>query len=327
MDIYSFFNSADVVEHCKSIGHEFDALEAAVMVSKSNTRSLEEKLSAYRAIIAEYQDMEIPYACHHESVGSFHEALGSVIAYNERVLEKYLMPEPGMIYQVINTISDDYWSEEVVDVFSSHEEALRCVMELSSARFSDKDKSRIKTMKINLDRSGFIEAKISPNGALVELDQWGLVDAETKVEMYLLDRQIYVPTPFKVGDLVEDDGYYAWVEKMYVLRSIDYIDYDTRHEKCGGASSMGAEVYCVSEGAIGRERTQFYPDLRYCRRELVGESRILEYISKHMQDGLCIAELLLLYKLFSMESEVEKMKKRLFGQVTYIDAAYEELDI
>ena len=42
---------------------------------------------------------------------------------------------------------------------------------------------------------------------------------------------------------------------------------------------------------------------------------------------LCIAELLLLYRLYSMESEVEKMKKRLFGQITYIDEAYEGLDI
>ena len=27
MDIYGFFNSADVAEHCKSIGHKFDAIE------------------------------------------------------------------------------------------------------------------------------------------------------------------------------------------------------------------------------------------------------------------------------------------------------------
>jgi hypothetical protein len=58
MNIYDFFNSPDVAEHCQSIGHKFNAVESAVMVFKSKSRTLAEKHVAYRAIIAEFPDME-----------------------------------------------------------------------------------------------------------------------------------------------------------------------------------------------------------------------------------------------------------------------------
>ena len=43
-----------------SIGHTFNAVESAVMINKSKSRSIAEKHAAYREIIANYPDMEIP---------------------------------------------------------------------------------------------------------------------------------------------------------------------------------------------------------------------------------------------------------------------------
>ncbi len=84
MDIYKFFNSTDVAEHCRSIGHRFNAVESAVMVSRSNSHSLAEKHAAYKEIIAGYPDMEIPKGNNHRYIPSFHKALDSLIAHENR---------------------------------------------------------------------------------------------------------------------------------------------------------------------------------------------------------------------------------------------------
>jgi len=84
MNIYDFFNSHDVAEHCRSIGQTFNAVESAVMIYRSDERTREERLSAYKTIIAEYPDMEIPEACNHEHIRSFHEALERMISGERR---------------------------------------------------------------------------------------------------------------------------------------------------------------------------------------------------------------------------------------------------
>ena len=314
MDIYSFFNSSDVAEHCKSIGHEFDAIETAVMVSMSNTKSIQEKLSAYRTIIENYPDMEIPHAYHHERIGSFHEALGGVIAYQERALEKYLTPEPGMIYHATIIVRNPDRTPDELEIYTSHENALADALEYSYSYISDEDFSHVRIKKKYIDCSDtrkYIEAKVSRLGDIIEIDQYGFFDAETETDLYLLDRQIYVPAPFKPGDLVEDDGG-GWMGNVYVLRSIDYIDYDTRLTKCGDKSDMTAWVYYESEGSVKCECVHFYPNLRYCRRELEGRARILKYVNLHLQDNLCLCSLLQIQKYLTLEYDMEKAKQHVF---------------
>ena len=36
MNIYDYFKSADVAEHCKSIGHRFNTIEMAWIIDKSD---------------------------------------------------------------------------------------------------------------------------------------------------------------------------------------------------------------------------------------------------------------------------------------------------
>lgn len=43
MNIYDFFNSPDVAEYCQSIGHKFNAVEAAVKVIDARLAVHDEK--------------------------------------------------------------------------------------------------------------------------------------------------------------------------------------------------------------------------------------------------------------------------------------------
>jgi len=56
-------------------------------------------------------------------------------------------------------------------------------------------------------------------------------------------------------------------------------------------------------------RMHFYPDLRYCRRELEGEKRILKYVSLHMQDRLCLCSLLKIQKYLVLEEKASELKE------------------
>ena len=58
-DIYNFFNSRDVAEHCKNIGQIFTAAEAAYIVWRSNHNTLADKHKAWQEIINIMSDMEL----------------------------------------------------------------------------------------------------------------------------------------------------------------------------------------------------------------------------------------------------------------------------
>lgn len=42
MDIYSYVNSKDIAEHCRSINHQFNAMEAAFLVHQNYAATLRE---------------------------------------------------------------------------------------------------------------------------------------------------------------------------------------------------------------------------------------------------------------------------------------------
>jgi hypothetical protein len=58
MNIYSYLSSPDIAAHCERIGHVFNPLEMAVIVSNSE-KNMKEKHSAWREIITERPDMPI----------------------------------------------------------------------------------------------------------------------------------------------------------------------------------------------------------------------------------------------------------------------------
>lgn len=88
MNIYDYFKSADVAEHCKSIGHRFNTIEMAWIIDQSD-KTIEEKNLAFRELIESYPDM--PF---HESVDfrvktSIHDYLRALIEYREQLVEDF----------------------------------------------------------------------------------------------------------------------------------------------------------------------------------------------------------------------------------------------
>ena len=58
MDIYSYLNSKDVADYCRSLDYKFDAIEAAFIVNACRRISQEEKLRLFQEIIDTMPDGE-----------------------------------------------------------------------------------------------------------------------------------------------------------------------------------------------------------------------------------------------------------------------------
>ncbi|MCL1995019.1 MAG: hypothetical protein FWG63_02345 [Defluviitaleaceae bacterium] len=302
MDIYSFFNSPDVAEHCKNIGHTFNAFESAVIINQCYTKSFDERISAYRDIISEYPDMEVPPVFHYEKhTESFHKVLEQIISCEERTLEKFLEHETGAVYRVRfnrNTPHDDYENT----VYTVYEKALNDVLEEIKGEEEADEGLRIHPKILNvtiqkryLDSDDCITAMISKSGSIMTIDigycRRGSHDEREPLD--ILDCYIHVPTPFKKGDLVEYDLYDSSMGNVFVIQELSHDS--PRHESSimrSDTNDMIAWVYYQSDGQVNCECMHFYPNLRYCKRELVGDESILKYVSLFVQDKICLCELL-----------------------------------
>ena len=300
MNIYDFFNSPDVAAYCLSIGHTFNAVESAVMVSQSKMRTHAEKLAAYRTIIAEYPDMELPEGYNHDYYESFHKALGDFIVYEERLLEKFITPEPDVIYMPL--IDGEYY--QCTDIFTSYEKALKDALE------SVENGKNYKIEKKYLDSDKYIQATFSKSGEIMYVDYYLEEDfAENGIDCnFLSSIYIDVPVPFKNGDLVEYDG--SYLGGVYVLQKTcrDDTEYNSKSIYRADLMDMTAGVHYECGGSIGCECIHFYPDLRYCRRELEGEQRILKYVSLNLQDKLCLCGLLKIQKYLLVDKIRSELK-------------------
>lgn len=309
MDIYDFFNSPDVAEHCRSIGHKLNAIEAAVMINKSDKHTLSEKHAAYKAIIAEYPDMEIPESLHCGHIKSFHAELAKQISHDELLIEKFLTSEAGAVFQVSvlhsGRNSNNHTSEKLFanynDAVADMKEYLKYVEEPITTMTV---LPRIKKIYIGSDE--WMHPEVSPQGEIIRFEWVWMPKQELGTSNYCVfdedsqDRRkgtfdflesflIHVPVPFKPSDLVENSSINCMeMGNVYVLQDTAYgrnVGSDT--------SDMTAYAYYVSEnGSVECECMHFYPDLRYCRRELEGDARILEYVSLFIQDKLCLCNLL-----------------------------------
>jgi len=299
MNIYDFFNSPDVAEFCRSIGHTFNTVESAVMVSQSKKRTLAEKLAAYRTIIAEYPDMELPSGNNHDYYESFHKALRNFIIHEERLLEKYIKPEQDAVY--IPFINGDYHRR--TDIHKTYENAITDALE------SVENGKKYTVQKAYLDSDKYFEAKFSKSGEIVSVS--GYYDDELlKSKEFDIFSSIYidVPVPFKRGDLVEVDDS-SYLGGVYVLLNMCRDDKEnSKRIFRADLTDMTAWVHYMCGDSIDCECMHFYPDLQYCRRELEGEQRLLKYVSLYLQDKLCLCSLLKIQKYLSAEEIMNGLK-------------------
>jgi len=328
MNIYDFFNSPDVAEYCKSIGHKFNAVESAVMVSQSKRRTLAEKHAAYRTIIEEYPDMEIPQGHTHTGHKSFRKALKKYISIEEKLLEEFISPEEGAVYRVsFRNDSGDTHDDRCL--FTTYKKALKHARD----KVKDEDERKIEYLQHNfscivdmtviktfLDKDdcwhNSCTAYVSRAGEIKSI-QWkhtSIVTHKTYADLYkLLDLYIDVPVPFKNGDLVEFASGTSWQfrEAVYVLEGLCNEDenYSENLFRWSLDSMHAHGHFLYSDGTITQYVILFYPDLQYCRHELEGEKRIMQYLSQFYKGEIDIDSLLKMQEYVFADIEADRLNE------------------
>jgi hypothetical protein len=160
--------------------------------------------------------------------------------------------------------------------------------------------SYIEINKVYLEDQRKLEVKIKLSGDILSIwEPRQRTETELNEGLSVLRKYIYVPTPFKRGDLVEvvDIGG-GHLNGAHVLHRLSYENSKVHEEllQSGDTMDMSADVYDIlGDGEIFIDDI-FYPDLRYCRRELAGEERILKFIGLYLQGGAGLDKLLNTYK-------------------------------
>ena len=336
MNIYDFFNSPDVAVHCQCLGYTFNGLECAVFIGKSRHSTLKEKTAAYKDIIAEYPDIEIPGEYDRPRVTTLHQALELIIENENEPLDRLMTPEPDSVYHT-DLWYDNYRIQSVNDgmLFHTYEEALLYALEISGKKDNGKnepfvcfkDLRMIEITKTLIGGKGGLRADLTPDGEILhacsygpdigeDMDAWS---ASLHYEAYNLIRSCYfdVPVPFKRGDIVEINNSMnnqLYKEAAFVLKEI-CRDKPKQHAKMlrqGELYDMKAEVYRTRD-VLGyefrflSETIGFYPDLQFCRQELEGEDRILKYLSLYIKKKTDICSLLKIQKYLLAEKQLHDM--------------------
>ena len=334
MNIYDYFNSHDVADHSKSIGHTFNSLECAAIIFRSENRTLKEKHAAYRTIIDEYPDMVIPQDTDYMHITNLHHALKTIIETENQWLARISSPDPHAVYQTFfHYQTGRTGGAEEGPLFATYEEACKHALKTANAE-NDKTNSGLKLRYMVIDKTymsngGSFVVYLFPTGEvatiwacdpLVSEDPYDWLESMHCESISLLLSCFFdVPVPFKPGDIVEINafpGRFRVNESgIYVFKDICRDDQE-KHKRLlqyGCLNDMTANGYCIRVNHTGEKMVEtdtihFYPDLQFCQRELEDEERILKYISLYAQGKICICSLLKIQRYYLLDQKIRNLK-------------------
>ena len=224
MDIYTYFNSSDIANYCKSIGHKFNTIEMAYIIDKSDT-SIKQKNIAFQELINSYPNMPFHKSVNFKGGSNIHDYLRELIKYRETMLK--LFENPNNTSKTFYTISKlsahtmglSYKEKEIY--FSSLDE-------LWDFLYPHMVKNDIKEIcilrgmtKKRLDRIPIIynrnrEAVWIHNEYYLN-PKYELANITPEGPGSLSSLFIHIPIPFKEGDLISID------DAPCVLKSIPHF--------------------------------------------------------------------------------------------------------
>lgn len=304
MDFYNFVNSKDIREYHQTIGYQYNAVEAAWLVSQCRNASMEKKHEAWQWIIDNMPDMKIECVSLRKEYRdlSIHETLKRYMEMQNRFLDEYRTKSDGWVYTYYFScrMSDGVlvWDDRN-GIFCSWDKCFKHI-------FNDSDLEDVESIKIY--RVPIDEGDYPYTRGCVNLSIYcSIMDVEIGVESdtakeyidleHIFDDMWFAfPVPFKKGDIVRV-LHYSWKTEPIVIEGIvappgrDLDEYIKHLKEHGGDSSdMNIWGYAVGDlthySGVYNEVWWNYMDVEYYREELVGRERALIPISAWLKGEL-----------------------------------------
>ena len=297
MDIFRFINSKDIREHIRSIGYEFNSLEAAWLIYQCHDATIDEKHKAWNELIETMPDCPIEKRLNTVAQDSLHAFLRQYIELEDRYLNEFcderhadtFNDDKPFVYK-IKYIYEDGTEYEWDTVFSCLNALYESIMK------PEEDVTSIQCTKMQIDRLDSRQiAYLNPSFEFLRLDP-GRIDCDKEWDLFggVFDGLWFeFPTPFQKGDIVwnpdQPEGICAG---PFVITGVclDDIKSDKTKEnirKDGDSSDMCAGGFFLNEdGSIYGECMSNYMDLEFYNKELTGSKRTLIALSNFLKDEI-----------------------------------------
>jgi len=302
MDAYSLINSETIEKHCREINHQFNTKEIAVLVCRCDRLLLEEKFEYYREILynpEKYPDMD-NVGNHNIGRGrKMSDLLKEEIDTTNFVIAEFEKNEDNTVYTleytekpkgrrcdmggIFKTLQDihryikiegceeEYWSGYAV--------SKRYINSSFHERFH-----RDEYIKLIYKRIG--EKKFAVFNYQYEKNVY---EPKRNTESILGQIWIYVPTPFKEGDIVDTRSQYGkGIIKHLCTQDENYVKQADSGE-CSDSSDMTCYCYFLDNDNVYWECCHAYDRMEYVNPEdLEGFERILKTISSLVKKEICV---------------------------------------
>ena len=304
MNIYDYFNSRDIAEHCRKIGHVFSTLDMAVIVANSN-KTIREKHEAYREIIAGCPDMAVSERNCFDAQESLHNYLRELIDWEEKTIAEFYTPGEGVVYQAHVRYYDSCRCDH--ECYRTIPQALAAFnnkwekADWENGKVTSVDIHKI-TVDTDTDERYFPYASFNSDGELIYFCEYER--RPDPLEMIF----IHLPLPFEKGDILE-----AWGE-IFVLDWLPhwggfgpkYEDRVSGKAEFSDSSDMiGWGLYVGDNGVLYGDHTGMYDSYKYYRGKFTGNERLLHYVSLFMKGGIFLPELLTMQCRILLERQLD----------------------
>lgn len=297
MDIYEYFNSRDVAEHCKQLSRSFTGRELAYMIWQSNHHTLAQKVVAWEELIRTMPDETLE-----DGIG-LHHFLRQYITRLQQFISEFQGDAEGCVYsyeKLYKHAPERYLDESVL--YASYEDCVAAaVAEDDWGTLSFRIRKKV-IHKQAASQMGDAMLDLTPDGeptAVFVAPYFGAIDL--LVEPFGFHGwYVEIPTPFKKGDIVT--GVDLWgrrsepmvVDKLPSEHGEDYLD-------------MCAHLWELDRyQRLDHNKYVCYLSLEYYRGDLVEQKRFLYTLHNYIQNGLPLSDLLRSYTVILLDSLAAK---------------------
>ena len=321
MNIYEFFNSKDIADHCNKLMYKFSATEMAYIVWQSNHKSISQKHTAWNEIIATTENEKMPLTYDIEEI-YLHDFLRKYIQIEKDFIDNFQKASGEYIYTVGYLFNNDdgYIGENTF--YNSYELCLEDVAKNINGFLSKVTEIRINRNAIQsrINDPSDEEESIYFNNNLEPIDfsmKYKMNDLHNGFKWMCFD----IPTPFQAGDIVINTKSYG-TPSIYVIDRLPYWtsgakngrDYskqvESLRENGGDWSNMNICAYAQDDrGEVWADIGPVYLDLEYYRGDLLGKEKLLYALSNYIKGEIYIDDLLRSHSVLLLEHYASEMRK------------------
>lgn len=303
-DIYNFFNSRDIAEHCKKINHEFTAIEMAYIIWRSQYKTIDEKHKAWQHLIDHFPDETLPEGSWQRKERSLHRFLMHWIEIDCAYIENFSKSHEKYIYNYsVLRIGDDCYDSD--DVFYDNYEA--CLAQLKEDMDEQTVSASITKRKLYSEAAGdewdIGTLYFNKELAIIEIDDDNFDDDWSQSDGFM-DMWFNIPTPFEPGDLVTCNSVNGERNPQFILNYIPGWNEDLNGRNMewytnrllsegGDWTDMQTSIYdATNDGNIYWAHGPNYIYLEYPREEPREKEKFLFALSNYYKKEIDIEDFL-----------------------------------